>query len=299
VSVKHSHRPWSPDAIGSLDGKLAIVTGACSGLGLETARVLSAHGATVVMACRNPAKAETARAAVGGRAEVMHLDLASLDSVRTFADALVQRRTAVDLLVNNAGVMTPPRGETADGFELQFGTNHLGHFALSARLLPLYRDRAGARVVTVSSIAHKRGRIDFDNLNAERRYRRLGAYAQSKLANLLFTYELDRRLRTAGAEAIAIAAHPGYTGTDLQRHIPLGGALNALLATSPADGALPSLMAATSPAVRGGDYVGPTGVRELRGPPGLVKSTPASHDRAVAERLWEVSEALTGVRFQP
>jgi NAD(P)-dependent dehydrogenase (short-subunit alcohol dehydrogenase family) len=234
---------------------------------------------------------------VTGDATLMALDLASLESVAAFADAFAARYDALDLLINNAGVMVPPFGRTADGFETQFGTNHLGHFALTARLLPLVKDRPGARVVTVSSIAHKSGRMDFDNLNAEKGYRAWSAYGRSKLANLLFTYELERRLRAGGAKAVAVAAHPGWTATNLQGDGLFMRAANRLLAMPPLAGALPTLRAATDPDARGGDYFGPAGWFELRGAPTKVRSTPASQDPDVARRLWEVSEALTGVRF--
>jgi len=288
---------WTPDAIGPQSGRTVLVTGANSGIGFETARVLAEKGAGVVLACRNPDKGREALSRVTGDATLMALDLASLESVAAFAEAFAARFDALDLLVNNAGVMVPPFGRTADGFETQFGTNHLGHFALTARLLPMLKDRPGARIVTISSMAHRWGRMDFGNLNAEKRYRAWPAYGQSKLANLLFTYELERRLRAAGAGAIAVAAHPGWTATNLQGDGLFMRACNRVLAMEPLAGALPTLMAATDPDVRGGDYVGPDGPFGLRGAPTKVASTKASHDPEAARRLWEVSEALTGVRF--
>jgi NAD(P)-dependent dehydrogenase (short-subunit alcohol dehydrogenase family) len=239
---------------------------------------------------------------------VRTLDLAALTSVRSFADGLHAEVPSLDLLVNNAGVMAVPRQETEDGFELQLGTNHLGHFALTGLLLPTMIGRAGSRVVTVSSSAHKPGRIDFDDLMGERSYRKWSAYYQSKLANLLFAYELQRRLDAAGVPTISVAAHPGYAATNLQHVGPrmegsrLGALVmsigNTLLAQSDDMGALPQLYAATAPDVRGGDYFGPDGIAEGRGHPKRVGSTKASKDIAVAARLWSVSEDLTGVRYE-
>jgi NAD(P)-dependent dehydrogenase (short-subunit alcohol dehydrogenase family) len=282
-----------------------VVTGATSGLGLVTARELARAGARVVMACRNLDKGERARgeieAAVPGAAlELETLDLSSLDSVRDFAERV---GGGVDLLVNNAGVMAPPRGRTADGFELQFGTNHLGHFALTGLLIGRLEGRADARVVTLSSQAHRTGRISFDNLGGERHYFRWRAYGQSKLANLLFALELDRRLRAAGSTIKSLAAHPGYAATNLQfaaapfvdrMAMRLG---NLLIAQSDEMGALPTLYAATEPGLEGGTYVGPDGIGEQRGHPKPVSPSGAARNERVAARLWEVSEQLTGVRF--
>jgi len=239
--------------------------------------------------------------------ELRRLDLASLASVREFADRLQADAPALDVLVNNAGVMAIPRQLTEDGFERQLGTNHLGHFALTGLLLPLMVNRAGSRVVTVSSAAHKPGRIDFDDLMSERSYGKWSAYNQSKLANLLFAYELQRRLDMSGLATISVAAHPGYAATNLQQVGPrmqgsrIGALLmslgNSLLAQSDDMGALPQLYAATSPEVRGGEYFGPDGIAESHGHPKRVDSTKASKDVTSARRLWEVSETLTGVRY--
>jgi NAD(P)-dependent dehydrogenase (short-subunit alcohol dehydrogenase family) len=227
----------------------------------------------------------------------MQLDLGDLDSVRAFAGAFKGRYQALHTLINNAGVMHPPFGKTKQGFETQFGVNHLGHFALTGLLLDVITRTPGARIVTVSSGAHRMGRIDFDNLNAEKGYRSNGAYAQSKLANLLFTYELQRRLEAVGKEAMAVAAHPGWTATNLQQHSGLLNFLNQFFAQTPEMGALPTLRAATAPDVRGGDYYGPGRFMELVGHPKKVSSNSRSHDEAVAARLWAVSEEMTGVTY--
>ena len=284
-------------------GRVAVVTGSNTGIGLETAAALARHGAHVVMACRDQEKgrAAAARIAAGrasGTLDVMVLDLADLASVRSFCDAFHAGFDRLDLLINNAGVMWPPASRTVDGFELQVGTNHLGHFALTARLLNLLRQASGSRVVTVSSVAHRVGTIDFDDLQWESRpYRPNRAYGQSKLANLLFAYELQRRLDRAGIETMSVAAHPGYTGTDLQRHAGLLRVLTPLLAMPPWRGALPTLYAATADGVEPGGYYGPGGLGELRGYPTRVGSSPESTDEAVAAKLWQVSEGLVGLEF--
>ena len=283
-------------------GRTALVTGANSGLGFHTALELSRHGARVLMACRSPQRAEQALGRLrlaGGSGELVALDLSSLASVRAAATEVAGRVEVLDLLVNNAGVMAPPRTLTEDGFELQLGTNHLGHFALTGRLLPLLLAAPAPRVVTVSSGAHRLGSIAFDDLMGERSYRRWSAYGQSKLANLLFTRELDRRF---GDRLTAVAAHPGYAATHLQtgQGQPLLEALmrvgNATIAQSDAAGAWPSLYAATAPDVRGGQYFGP-GLLELRGHPKQVGRSAAAKDDAVAARLWTVSQELTGTSY--
>ncbi len=293
---------WSETETPDQSGKVAIVTGANSGLGYETARALAQHGATVIMACRNAKKAETAAGRIlatnpKGKVIVMALDLGDLDSVRAFTDEFKGRFDRLDLLINNAGIMVPPQGETAQGFETQFGVNHLGHFALTAQLIDLLNAAPGARVVTLSSVAHRFGRIEFDDLNwKERAYRPMPAYGQSKLANLLFTYELQRRLRAAGHSTLAVAAHPGYAATGLQGEGGNDG-LMGRLAQSPEMGALPTLYAATAPDVQGGQYFGPSGLGEIGGFPQRVESNARSHDRAAARRLWQMSEQLSGVPF--
>src|SRR5687767_1620294 len=299
---------WDASRIPDQTGRIAIVTGANSGLGLVTARELARKGALVVLACRNLDKGRTALAECvepGSAPELEELDLASLDSVRSFAERFRAKHGALDLLINNAGVMAPPRRETADGFELQFGTNHLGHFALTEHLLDLMEGRDDARVVTLSSNAHRFGRIAFDNLGGDRRYFRWRAYGQSKLANLLFALELDRRLRAAGSTVKSLAAHPGYAATNLQFAGPpavdaavmkLG---NALFAQDDEMGALPTLYAATEPGLEGGTFCGPDGFLEQRGHPKPVSPSGGARDEQVARRLWEVSEEMTGVRFEP
>ncbi|HEY6745560.1 MAG TPA: oxidoreductase [Mycobacteriales bacterium] len=300
---------WSADDIPDLTGRTAIVTGANSGIGFRAAVELARHGATVTLAARDPGRGADAlrrlRAEVpGADAELASLDLADLASVRAFAAAW---EPGLDLLVNNAGVMAPPLRRTADGFESQFGTNHLGHFALTGLLLPRLLDRPGARVVTVTSGAHRAGRMNFANLNGESGYRKWPAYAQSKLANLLFTLELQRRADAAGADLRSVAAHPGYAATNLQTTGPRlagnkvgerGAALVTRLIGQPdSQGALPTLRAATDPAVRGGEVFGPGGFLELRGAPEQVAVSRRARDRFAAERLWTISEDRTGVTY--
>jgi NAD(P)-dependent dehydrogenase (short-subunit alcohol dehydrogenase family) len=299
----HIMQPWTFNDIPDQTGRTAIVTGANTGIGRETARMLALKGAHVVLACRNAEKGRAALAQVlagkpAGRAELDTLDLSDLDSVAAFAAAFARTHERLDLLINNAGVMVPPLGRTAQGFELQFGTNHLGHFALAGRLLPLVLRTPGARVVVVASAAQNFGHIDFDDLNWERRpYRGWAAYSQSKLANMLFALELQRRLSAAGSGVRATAAHPGWTATDLQRTAGAARFLNPLFAMKPADGALPTLRAATDPAADGGSYWGPSGVFELGGPPAAARISTRAKDEAVAARLWDVSEKLTGVSY--
>jgi NAD(P)-dependent dehydrogenase (short-subunit alcohol dehydrogenase family) len=300
---------WTETDVPDESGRVAIVTGSNTGLGYDTARVLAARGAKVVMAVRDTAKGEAAAARIRGitpRADVtVHkLDLGSLDSVRTASAELAAAYPRIDLLINNAGVMYPPKQSTADGFELQFGTNHLGHFALTGLLLKNLLSVDGSRVVAVASIAHKiKAKIDFADLQWEhRRYDRVAAYGQSKLANLMFAYDLQRRLSAANAKTISVAAHPGVAATELVRHVPgasLPGVswLSGRLLNTSELGALPTLRAATDPAVRGGQYWGPDGFRELRGYPKLVDSSAQSHDTAIQDRLWTVSEELTGVTY--
>jgi NAD(P)-dependent dehydrogenase (short-subunit alcohol dehydrogenase family) len=292
---------WTAADIPAQDGKLAIVTGANSGLGRLAALELARHGAEVVVASRSVEKGEAVATEIGSAATVRQLDLGSLDSIRGFADTFAGRR--VDLLVNNAGVMMTPRRTTSDGFELQLGTNHLGHFALTGLLLDSLERAPSARVVTVSSGEHRGGRLDFDDLQHERSYSPRAAYQSSKLANAVFAVELDRRLRAAGSSTISVFAHPGYSATNLQRSGPTG-ILKAVLAVSnrlvaqPAErGVLPILYAATAPGVEGGEYYGPDGRGELRGFPKRVEAIPAAYDAALASRLWEASEELTGVRY--
>lgn len=295
---------WTTADIPDQTGRTAVITGANTGLGYETATALAAKGAHVVLAVRNIEKGKAAadlitRANPGASVVVQQLDLTSLDSIRSAADELKSRYDSIDLLINNAGVMTPPKSTTKDGFELQFGTNHLGHFALTNLLLDRVLAAPGSRVVTVSSQGHRfvRG-IRFDDLQWERDYGRLRAYGQSKLANLMFTYELQRRLQ--GTNTIAVAAHPGGSNTELVRNSPavlrsIADTVGPLLFQSAEMGALPTLRAATDPGVIGGQYYGPDGFGEQRGYPKVVASSAASHDTAAQRRLWTVSEELTKV----
>jgi NAD(P)-dependent dehydrogenase (short-subunit alcohol dehydrogenase family) len=294
---------WTTADIPDQTGRTAVITGANTGLGYETAAALAAKGAHVVLAVRNIEKGKAAadlitRAAAGASVAVQELDLTSLESIRAAADQLRASHESIDLLINNAGVMFTPKSTTKDGFELQFGTNHLGHFALTSLLLDRVLAAPGSRVVTVSSQGHRfvRG-IRFDDLQWERSYSRVGAYGQAKLANLLFTYELQRRLQ--GTNTIAVAAHPGGSRTELTRNLPpLVAAVTRLaepLFQSAEMGALPTLRAATDPGVLGGQYFGPDGFGEQRGYPKVVASSEASHDTDAQRRLWAVSEELTSV----
>lgn len=295
---------WNYDHIPDQTGRIAIVTGANSGIGFETARALVRKGAHVTLACRSVGRGQAAvdrilAEAPDGQAVVEQLDLADLDNVQAFAERIRAGREGLDLLILNAGVMVPPASTTAQGFELQFGVNHLGHFALTGHLLPLLRTRPGARVVTVSSLAALRGAMEFDDLQWEKRgYQPWPAYGQSKLANLLFTRELQRRLDATGVDAKATAAHPGWTATELQRTAPMYRLLNPLLAMKPPQGALPTLRAATDPAARGADYFGPSGFMQARGYPVEVEMTEAARSPEDANTLWQVSEELTRVRYE-
>lgn len=303
---------WTQAAIPDLSGKIIVVTGANSGIGFEAARELARHHAHVVLACRNPSKAASALTAIRAAApdatvEVMQLDLASLASVRDFAAAFRQQHNRLDVLCNNAGIMAIPLTRTADGFEMQIGTNHLGHFALTGLVLDILLATPHSRVVNVSSGAHRIGRMQFDDLNWERSYGKWRAYGQSKLANLLFTYELQRRLSKRAATTISVACHPGYAATNLQAVGPqmekssrmerLMEVGNRLIAQSALMGALPTLYAATAPDVAGGDFIGPDGLGQNWGNPRKVASNRRSHDAPSAARLWELSEQLTGVHF--
>jgi NAD(P)-dependent dehydrogenase (short-subunit alcohol dehydrogenase family) len=286
---------WTTADIPDQHGRIAIVTGANSGIGAVTARELAAHGATVILACRDTEKGARAAATMTGDVEVRRLDLADLGSVRGFAEG-VER---VDVLVNNAGVMAVPERRTVDGFEMQIGTNFLGPFALTGLLL----DRITTRVVTLSSAAHRAGTIDLADLNwHSRTYRRWAAYGQSKLADLMFSAELQRRLAANGSPVLSVAAHPGFASTELQSHTesaqgPLLGWGTRLLGQSAEMGALPTLYAAVSPDVEPGGYYGPSGFGEMRGDPKAVGRTSAARDERVAAELWTKAEALTGVTF--
>jgi NAD(P)-dependent dehydrogenase (short-subunit alcohol dehydrogenase family) len=298
---------WTTTDIPDQTGRVAVITGANTGLGYETAAALAAKGAHVVLAVRNLDKGKDAAALIHKRspaAEVIlqELDLTSLDSIHAAAEQLRSDHDRIDLLINNAGVMWTPKSTTKDGFELQFGTNHLGHFAFTGLLLDRLLPVAGSRIVTVSSVGHRiRADIHFDDLQWERGYGRVGAYGQSKLANLMFTYELQRRLAPGGT-TIAAAAHPGGSHTELSRNLPpllrrVFSVVEPVVAQDAATGALPTLRVATDPGVHGGQYYGPDGFGEMRGYPKVVASSAKSHDVEVQKRLWAVSEELTGVVY--
>jgi NAD(P)-dependent dehydrogenase (short-subunit alcohol dehydrogenase family) len=306
-------RAWTVADVADQSGRMVAVTGASAGLGLETARVLVSRGATVLLACRDVAKGEAASDLIATQSaverhklRVVRLDLASLASVRAAADEIRRSYPRLDLLINNAGVMFVPFQRSQDGFELTFATNHLGHFALTGLLLERLLATPGSRVVTVSSNAHRRARIDLDDLESERDYKPGEAYDRSKLANLLFAYELQRRLQATGAKTLSLAAHPGNARTDLWRtssrleQAVIGARLRPLnfwLAQSAREGALPTLRAAVDPAALGGDYYGPDGWFGYTGRPTRVDSSPSSHDTAAQRRLWKLSEQLTGISY--
>ena len=298
-----SKEKWDSNDIADQKGRVAIVTGSSSGIGYETARVLAEKNATVIIAVRNLKKGNAAADKIleqhpNANVKVTELDLASLESVRKFASEFKNNYSRLDLLINNAGVMMPPYSKTADGFELQFGTNHLGHFALTGLLFDLIKATPGSRIVNVSSTGHAYGNLDFDDLNWEKRsYKKMQAYADSKIANLYFTYELQKRLDQDGENPLVTAAHPGWTATELQRHAGFIRFLNNFFSQDITRGALPTLYAAVGADVKGGDYYGPSGWREMKGYPTKVKSNELSHNEKIARKLWEVSEELTGVKF--
>lgn len=287
---------------------IAIVTGANTGLGFETAKVLAEKEFTVILACRNIQKALKAQTEIQhgypeAKLEIIELDLNSLKSVESFAKSFLSKYNRLDVLINNAGIMIPPFQKTEDGFESQFGVNHLAHFALTAHLIEVLKSTDNSRVVALSSIAHKSASIDLDNLNAEKNYSKFGAYGQSKLACLLFAKELNRKLEKAGNNSIAVAAHPGVSNTELMRFMPgwlsiLMKPLGALMAHKPEEGAKPSLYAALGKDIKGGDYTGPTGWKEMKGPAGKVKPEPQGENMDMAKKLWEASEELTGAKFE-
>jgi NAD(P)-dependent dehydrogenase (short-subunit alcohol dehydrogenase family) len=300
---------WSTEEIPDQSGRVAVVTGANSGLGLISGRELARHGAHVIMGCRSCAKGEQAAgeiraAAPGAELDVRELDLSSQDSVRAFAEQVTADHPRIDLLVNNGGIMAPPRTTTDEGWELQLATNHLGHFALTGLLLDALRAGDRARVVTVSSLEHRPGKMKWDDLHREHGYNSRAAYQQSKLANALFGLELDRRLRAAGESVISVLAHPGWTATNLQTTGPVGLRQrlyvigNRLVAQGVEEGALPQLYAATMPGVQGGEFICPDGFYEIRGNPTRTRASRNARDEDDARRLWEVSEELTGVTYK-
>lgn len=299
---------FSIDKIPSQKGRIAVVTGANTGLGFETTKALALKGAKVILACRNESKANQAMDEIkkeipNADLEFIKLDLNSLKSVETFAKAYNSKFDRLDLLINNAGLMIPPLMRTEEGFESQFGVNHLGHFLLTNLLFPTINKTENARVVSLSSIAHKNGRIHFDDPNWETSYSRMDAYNQSKVACLIFAYELQRRLNDAGSSAISVAAHPGVSDTELGRYVSkvlyyLFKPLTPLVTHQPKEAAKPTLMAALDENVAGGDYYGPQGFNDMKGAPGKARSTGYSKKRDVAEKLWALSEKLTGKEFK-
>jgi NAD(P)-dependent dehydrogenase (short-subunit alcohol dehydrogenase family) len=292
---------WTTDDILNVKGKVAVVTGGNSGLGKETARVLAQKGVKVILAVRSTDRGEDAAIEIRREfpksyVEVMKLDLSSLASVKSFAKEFLGRYEHLDFLINNAGVMVPPYTKTEDGFELQFGTNHLAHFALTGLLLPLLESTEDSRIVTISSVAHLTGDVNFHDLAWEqRKYDAPKAYADSKIANLYFTYELARKLNKSSIKVLA--AHPGWTSTNLQKNWRLFRLLNPFFAQKPEMGALPTLRAATDPDAQSGDYFGPSGWQEVRGYPKKVASNKRSNDKEIAEKLWRASEKLTGIKY--
>ena len=297
---------WTLQQATTQTGRIAIITGANIGLGFEAAIALAGKGCTVVLACRNAEKAEAAKHRIvsthcNAVVECLPLDLSSLQSVRAFASTFRKRHRRLDLLINNAGIMMPPYSLSEDGFESQLAANYLGHFALTGLLLSSITATPGARVVSLSSLAHRWGGIWFDDLNFSLEYNAREAYAQSKLACLMFAYELQRRLRNAGSTTLSVAAHPGVSATNLFKHLPkiarLFSPLMSIMFQSANDGARPVLYAALGADINGGDYIGPKSMGEMRGSPVKVRSNGASRDEAVAARLWSLSEAMTGVPF--
>lgn len=296
-------KKWDSRNIEDQSGKVVIVTGSSSGIGFEAARVLANKGAEVIIAVRNSEKGESALNKIinenpDARLKVMNLDLADLESVGEFVQAFKNEYSCLNILINNAGVMIPPYTKTKDGFELQFGTNHMGHFVLTGKLLDMLHASEGSRVVNVSSNAHKFGNIDFDDLNWEKRkYSAWKAYGDSKIANLYFTYELHRNMKKSGKGTLVTAAHPGWTATDLQRHSGIFQFMNSFFAQNIRMGALPTLFAATAADVNSGDYFGPAGWQEWKGYPKKTVSNPLSRDEKIARQLWNASEELSGFKY--
>jgi len=299
-----SKSKWNIDQIPEQSGRVVIVTGSSSGIGYEAARVLANKNAKVIIAVRNKEKGGKALQQIkeqntNADVTVKILDLANLDSVQKFTVEFKRNYDHLDLLINNAGVMMPPYSKTANGFELQFGTNHLGHFALTLQLLDLIDKTENSRIVNVSSNAHKYGKINFDDLNWEKRkYKAMTSYGDSKIANLYFTYELQKKLQEKGSKILVTAAHPGWTATDLQRHSGLFEFLNGFFAMNIEQGTLPTLRAAIDDSANSGDYFGPDGWQEWRGYPVKVESNQLSRDLNIAKKLWDVSEELTGVHYK-
>ncbi|MFL2957223.1 MAG: oxidoreductase [Candidatus Thalassarchaeaceae archaeon] len=294
---------WNTKMMEDQTGKIVIITGSNTGIGYHMAYGLASKGANVVMACRNLEKASDSKDKIlkdypDANIELYQLDLADLDNIRSFANKFTNENDRLDILINNAGVMIPPYSKTKNNFELQFGTNHLGHFALTGLLLPLLEKNDDGRIITVSSIAHNPGIIDFNDLNSERKkYSKWGSYSQSKISNLCFAIELDRRLKAGGFSTISLASHPGYSNTELQRYSILWRILNVFFAMSAKRGAEATLYAATNQIATEYIYWGPTGIIEMRGRTGKAKINKKAQDKDTAKRLWSVSEEMTGVKF--
>lgn len=294
---------WNADNIPDLTGRVVLITGASSGIGKEAARVIAGKGGRVIIAARNMEKANRAADDIRGRfantdVSVRQLDLSDLQSVSTFADTFSRDFDRLDVLINNAGIMMCPYAKTKDGFEIQMGTNHLGHFALTGHLLPLLKHTGNARIVNLASIAHKGGDLDFSDLNWETRpYKTMKAYGDSKLANLYFTYRLAGKLGSGGDAPLVTAAHPGWTATELQRHSGIAGFLNNFFAQGVDMGTLPTLRAAFDEQAHQGDYFGPVNFFEMRGYPVKTKSNAKSHDSNAAQQLWDMSEKMTGISY--
>lgn len=294
---------WNTNSITDQSGRVVIITGAASGLGKETTKILVSKNATVIMAIRNTQKGEQVSEEIKksfpeARIEVRKLDLGSLSSVKSFSKQILSDFNRLDILINNAGVMMCPFSTTEDEFEIQMGTNHLGHFALTGLLMPLLKKTKGARIVATSSIAHRTGNIDFEDINwGKRKYNTTQAYADSKLANLYFAYELARKLKDDPNAPLVTAAHPGYTSTDLQRHSLFWRIMNPIFGQKVEQGALPTLRAATDLKAKSANFYGPSGFLEMAGAPVLVKSTKMSYNEVNAKQLWEVSEKVTGIQF--
>lgn len=294
---------WNKERIPSQQGKRILITGSNSGLGYETAKAMYEQGAEVIVACRNVEKGKAAiqqieqESAGNGSLNVMQLDLASLSSIKAFISEFLSRFDQLDTLINNAGIMALPFARTSDGFESQFGTNHLGHFALTGPLLPLLEKSTEPRIVVVSSLANRLGYINFNNLNAESSYLRWVAYCQSKLANIIFAKELQKRLRVQKSDIKVVSVHPGFSATNLQRYLPGNKLINFLFSQSQAMGCLPSLYAASSEEIEGGEYIGPSGLLEIRGYPKRARIPKIATDTKVAETLWQKSIALTGCAY--
>ena len=294
---------WTHSDIANQAGKTVLITGANSGTGFETARELAGKNAKVIMAVRNLEKGNEAATKIkqafpNADISVMKLDLSSLASVKKFAANFIAKHGKLDILINNAGVMVPPYSKTEDGFELQFGTNHLGHFALTGLLIGLLLKTENSRIVTMSSMAHKSGKVDFGDLHREKKYKKMESYGQSKVANLFFTYELQRKLESIGSKTIAVAAHPGWAVTNLSQYHKGFALMAPLLGQSALQGAWPLLFAATDPTVKGGDYYGPKGFMEIKGHPKKVRSNAYSKNEQIAGQLWKKSVELTGVTFE-